>query len=122
MDPSDVIIAAARSVERTTLADLFRGRGDRVLPAEDAATARAAILSAEARFLLLDLRLPGLDAERLSRALAPEEAGLETLDLVERNHIARVLGATGGNRSRAARALGISRSTLLAKIRRYGLD
>ncbi|MDZ4674937.1 MAG: helix-turn-helix domain-containing protein [Gemmatimonadota bacterium] len=46
----------------------------------------------------------------------------ESLAEMERRHIARTLGYTGGNRRDAARLLGIARSTLLAKIRRYGLD
>ena len=41
------------------------------------------------------------------------------LDEVERDHIGRVLSACEGNRSRACRHLGIARSTLLEKIRRY---
>lgn len=41
---------------------------------------------------------------------------------VERRHIARTLAWTGGNRREAARLLGVARSTLLAKIRRYQLD
>jgi two-component system NtrC family response regulator/two-component system nitrogen regulation response regulator GlnG len=35
--------------------------------------------------------------------------------------IAEALGLTGGNRTRAARLLGLSRPTLLARIEKYGL-
>lgn len=45
----------------------------------------------------------------------------ESLEAAEARHIAAVLRHTGGNRRRAALLLGIARSTLLAKIRRYGL-
>ena len=45
-----------------------------------------------------------------------------TLEEVERRHIARVLAHHEGNRSRAARTLGISRATLYEKVARYGLD
>jgi DNA-binding NtrC family response regulator len=41
---------------------------------------------------------------------------------VERLHIARAMTHHGGNRSRAARTLGISRATLYEKLARYGLD
>jgi len=41
---------------------------------------------------------------------------------VERRHIAHVLAWTRGNRREAARLLGVARSTLLAKIRRYQLE
>ena len=41
------------------------------------------------------------------------------LDAVERSHIERVLRETGGNRSEAARQLGIDRVTLYRKMKRY---
>jgi DNA-binding NtrC family response regulator len=43
------------------------------------------------------------------------------LDDVEREHIARTLRSFEGNRSRTAKALGISRATLIKKIRDYRL-
>ena len=45
-----------------------------------------------------------------------------TLAAVEKTHIVSVLETCGGNRSQAARLLGIHRSTLLEKIRAYELD
>ena len=45
-----------------------------------------------------------------------------TLDDVERDQIERTLRHHGGNRTRAARDLGISRATLINKIRSYALD
>ena len=44
-----------------------------------------------------------------------------TLDEVERLHIDRTLRAHAGNRTRAARELGISRATLIKKIKEFGL-
>lgn len=44
-----------------------------------------------------------------------------TLAEAERAHIARVLAHNEGNRTRAARALGISRATLYEKLERYDL-
>jgi transcriptional regulator with GAF, ATPase, and Fis domain len=44
-----------------------------------------------------------------------------TLEEVEREHIKAVLGAEGNNRSATARALGISRSTLIEKLKKYGI-
>jgi len=41
---------------------------------------------------------------------------------LEQRHIVQVLKATGGNKSRASSILGIERSTLDRKIRRYALD
>ncbi len=50
----------------------------------------------------------------------PEIAG--TLEEMEHRYIREVLASVSGNRSHAARVLGISRSTLQDKIRRYGLS
>lgn len=54
----------------------------------------------------------------------PEPTGAEdlTLEAVERAHIAMILRRTGGNRSEAARLLGITRTTLYKKIADYGLE
>ena len=50
----------------------------------------------------------------------PQVSG--TLEEIEQRHIRDVLASVSGNRSQAARILGISRSTLQDKIRRYGLS
>jgi Nif-specific regulatory protein len=42
-----------------------------------------------------------------------------TLDELERQHIERTLRHHNGNRTRAAHELGISRATLINKIKRY---
>jgi transcriptional regulator with PAS, ATPase and Fis domain len=58
------------------------------------------------------------------RKRAKEERGSDSLPAlsdVERDHIARVLGATGWNKAKSARILGISKPTLYEKIRVYGL-
>ena len=54
---------------------------------------------------------------------APQKAEGEflTLQQLEQDYIAKVLKAVGGNYSRAARLLGISRSTLYDKARKYKL-
>jgi DNA-binding NtrC family response regulator len=46
----------------------------------------------------------------------------QSLEAVEQRHIAEVLRATHGNLSQAARMLRISRPTLRAKIKNYGID
>ncbi len=54
------------------------------------------------------------------RARAGDHAGPGVdLDALERSHIERVLRETGGNRSEAARQLGIDRVTLYRKMKRY---
>ncbi len=79
------------------------------------------------------LLLRGADGEirpehlppELGRPL-PEQPRAFDLDLsleeVERAHIAAVLTHRGGNRSQAARSLGISRATLYEKLRKFGLE
>jgi DNA-binding NtrC family response regulator len=46
----------------------------------------------------------------------------KTLEDMERQHIVRVLQENAGNKSKAARALGIERKTLYQKARRLGID
>jgi transcriptional regulator with PAS, ATPase and Fis domain len=43
------------------------------------------------------------------------------MEEVERMHIDRTLKHHGGNRTRASAELGISRATLIAKIKRYAI-
>ncbi|MEZ4392480.1 MAG: sigma-54 dependent transcriptional regulator [Polyangiales bacterium] len=62
---------------------------------------------------------------RLDEKGAPmrlEDVGRLAQEQAERSHIAAVLAVCEGNRSRASEALGVSRSTLWAKLQRYGLE
>jgi DNA-binding NtrC family response regulator len=61
---------------------------------------------------------------RPSAAALPEPVEaplLRGLEEVEREHVTRVLAATGGNREESSRILGISRRTLTRMIQRWGL-
>jgi DNA-binding NtrC family response regulator len=56
-------------------------------------------------------------------ALAPDAAvptSFVTLDEMERRYVLQVLEAVGGNRSAAAKTLGLDRTTLWRKLERYG--
>ena len=44
------------------------------------------------------------------------------LETVERQHISGVLRATGGNKNQAAQILGIDRTTLYNKIKKYQIN
>ena len=72
--------------------------------------------------LVLDLALPELDRQRLREAMGEHAAPPEPLEAVEKRQIAAMLQYTAGNRRKAAQMLGLARSTLLAKIRRYELE
>ncbi len=72
-------------------------------------------------------RMKGEKAVAAAGAVAPAadgaKAGLkQTLEELERDRLAAVLTEHAGNRSRAARALGLSRGALLRRLKRYGLD
>jgi two-component system response regulator AtoC len=69
--------------------------------------------------------------ELLGRRAAPASSaaaavrdvlGLPTLAQIEADHINEVLRMTAGNKSRAARILGISRQGLIEKLRRFRID
>ena len=105
------------------IAEAFRGLGYHAIPAEDLSLAGEVLAAANAEYLVLGLGFPRIDLDALRRAIDPAGAPEpESLGAVERRHIKSVLEQTGGNRSRTARLLGISRSTLLSKIRRYGME
>lgn len=122
MESKHVIVAGPDPHARTEIAEAFRALGYHVIPVENTSLAGEALAAADAEYLVLGLGFPRIDLDALRRAIDPAgSAEPESLDTVERRHIERVLQQTGGNRSRTARLLGISRSTLLSKIRRYGL-
>jgi len=51
----------------------------------------------------------------------PRESASDSLADTEAEQIRRVLAATGGNKSRAAKILGIERKTLYRKLEKMGL-
>ena len=65
---------------------------------------------------------PDLLPRELRAAVAEGPAGGRSIAEVERDHIVRVLAAVDGNKKRAAEVLGIDRSTLYAKIRKYEIE
>jgi DNA-binding NtrC family response regulator len=82
---------------------------------------RAAILSSGAAIGLE--ALPGQVREPAPAPLISERpAANPTLELVERAYILWVLQVEGGNKARAAEALGIDPSTLYRKLSRYELS
>jgi DNA-binding NtrC family response regulator len=108
---------------RRLLAAALRGAGARVLEADGGKSAAESLQAGGLDGALLSLAVPELDVAALATVISPSVPGLPvSLDAAERLHIARTLEHTAGNRRQAALILGISRSTLLHKIRKYGLD
>ena len=62
------------------------------------------------------------EAEHPATPVEPTVGDDLTLEDLERRHIEAVLRRTGGNRTRAARILGIERKSLYRKARRLGID
>ncbi len=73
---------------------------------------------------LLPREIIGVSCDQAPPIAAPANEGMQKkkLDDVERDYILKVLHEEGNNRSNAARILGISRSTLLEKLKRYGVE
>jgi DNA-binding NtrC family response regulator len=111
--------------EAERIADALRASG-RTVKIEPSGPAAAAFLGAgggnSTGLLVLDLSLPELDRQRLREALGDFASVPDSLEVVERRQIAAMLRHTGGNRRKAAQLLGLARSTLLSKIRRYELE
>jgi len=122
MTPLHLLVLERDPTRRDELVGLLRGAGHRAAAAPDAPAAALAIGVPGFDTLVLDLGFPDIDLGLLRQAVAPADpAEPESLAAAERRQIALTLRHTGGNRRRAAMLLGISRSTLLNKVRKYGL-
>ena len=80
-------------------------------------------LAAQQSDVLLPEQLDGLldDGSMFEGDVRPPILPLGTAGSAERDHIVATLVATGGNVARAARRLGLPRSTLRYQVRKYGL-
>ena len=118
-----VLIGSDRAQRINQISEAFRSQGHNITTKESATALAQALRSGEHDIVVLDTALPGLKWDVVRSALEPETPGVpEPLDAIEQRHIAAALRFTRGNRRNAAQLLGIARSTLLAKIRKYGLD
>lgn len=116
-----ILVLDRSSERREELVALLRSGRHQAVAASDAQSAAEAIAAAGFDAVLLDLTSPEIDLPALRRAIAPVSSAPDSLEEAERRHLALALRHTAGNKRRAAHLLGISRSTLLNKVRKYGL-
>ena len=122
MKPLHVLVVHRDAGQRDELVEVLR-RANHTAAASASAGAAAEAMATDIDTVLLDLNLPDLDMSALRRALSPSSsAEPDSLEAAERRHLSLVLRHTAGNKRKAAHILGISRSTLLNKVRKYGLQ
>ena len=123
MKAAHILVLDRDAPRREVAVQALRAAGQLPVVVPDAPEAARALDVPGLDLVLLDLSLPELDPAGLRRLLQPmEPAAPDSLEAAERRHIARALEFTGGNKRRTAHLLGIARSTLLSKVRKYGLD
>ena len=122
MDPLHLLVVAMDAGRRESLGRALAALGPPAVTTASGAEGAEALGVPGLDGVFVDLALPGLDLPALRRSLTPSvPVPPDSLADAERRHIALTLGHTRGNKRQAALLLGISRSTLLHKIRRYGL-
>lgn len=123
MKPLNFLVLHRDSRRRDELVRLLRDAQHQAVAAPTPDATAEAIAASGFDALLLDLGLPDLDISALRRALSPNDVQEpDSLEAAERRHLALALRHTAGNKRKAAHLLGISRSTLLNKVRKYGLE
>ncbi|HKP49378.1 MAG TPA: helix-turn-helix domain-containing protein [Gemmatimonadales bacterium] len=120
MKAMTILVLHGDPAVREELVSVLRGGGYTTLAADNAGSV-AAQLDGKVDAVLLDLKQAEVDRDTLLQALTPP-AEPDSLEAAERRHLSRVLRHTDGNKRRAALILGISRSTLLNKVRKYRLE
>jgi DNA-binding NtrC family response regulator len=123
MPPFHCLIVSGSRERRRVLEETLRAGGQVIVPAEEPREIAEALAVPGPEWLAMDLTIPGLDVPALQGTIDPAGPNPpDSLESAERRHIARTLEFTRGNRRQAARLLGIARSTMLAKLRKSGLE
>jgi Fis family transcriptional regulator, factor for inversion stimulation protein len=121
MKPLLVLVLDGDSERRQEIMTLLRQAGHQVVT--ESIAAGETIQPGNYDLLVLDLDLPSLDSAALRQAISSAApTAPDSLQDAERRHLALMLRHTSGNKRKAAHLLGISRSTLLNKVRKYGLE
>jgi len=123
MQALQILVVSQDASRARHLGDALRQAGHSVVTSSETTTAGAELASPGLDAAVIDLSLPGLDRPTLGRALGPDTPTLppEPLQVVERRQIVAALLYTGGNKRKAAQILGMARSTLIQKVRRYDI-
>lgn len=122
MKPLLVLVLDGDSDRRQEILTLLRQAGHQVAITDSAAAGETVELGGY-DLLVLDPALPNIDFAALRQAISSAlPAPPDSLEDAERRHLALMLRHTSGNKRKAAHLLGISRSTLLNKVRKYGLE
>ncbi len=121
MKPLLVLVLDGDVERRQEIVALLRQAGHRVVTETPAADESIGLGNYD--LLVLDPALSSVDDAALRQAIAAAApTAPDSLHAAERRHLALVLRHTSGNKRKAAHLLGISRSTLLNKVRKYGLE
>ena len=122
MKPLLVLVVDGDSERRQEILTLLRQAGHQVAVTDGAPSGEAIELRSY-DLLVLDPTLPSVDFAALRQAISSAAPAIpDSLADAERRHLALMLRHTSGNKRKAAHLLGISRSTLLNKVRKYGLE
>jgi DNA-binding NtrC family response regulator len=121
MKPLLVLVVDGDSERQQEILTLLRQAGHQVAITDSAAGETIELGSYD--LVLLDPALPSIDFAALKQVVSSAApAPPDSLEDAERRHVALMLRHTSGNKRKAAHLLGISRSTLLNKVRKYGLE
>ena len=122
MKPLVVLVLDGDTERRQEILTLLRQAGHQVA-VTDGTAADETIELRGYDLVVLDPALPGVDFAGLRQAISSAVPAVpDSLEDAERRHLALMLRHTSGNKRKAAHLLGISRSTLLNKVRKYGLE
>ena len=124
MTGQQVLVVSTDPERARSLEGALRSAGHQTMTQTDPVRAAADLREPGVDAVVIDLTQPGINRPAIAHGLSPSvpPQAPEPLEAAERRHILATLLYTGGNKRRAAQLLGIARSTLIQKVRKYGID